>query len=92
MVNMLKCDELLVILQEECAEVSQIISKIHRYGLRGYNPLTSEYNDDLLHKEVGDLLCMVDLCIEKNILDPKLLRVEIDNKVSKLKEWSSLYE
>jgi hypothetical protein len=86
----LNCDELLVILQEECAEVSQIISKIHRYGLRGYNPITSEYNDDLLHKEIGDLLCMIELCIEKRLLNEDELTVHIKQKREKLKKWSNL--
>ena len=61
----LNCDELLVILQEECAEVTQVISKIHRFGLYNFNPITEEHNNNLLHKEVGDLLCMIEL-MKKN--------------------------
>lgn len=83
-------NELLVILQEECAEVSQVISKIHRYGLYSYNPITQESNDKLLHKEIGDLLCMIDLCIEQNVLDDKVIQEQKKLKRAKLKEWSTL--
>lgn len=87
----LNCDEALLILQEECAEVIQVISKIHRYGLRGYNPVTAEYNDELLHKEVGDLLCMIDICLEKGILNETDLEFYKDQKRDKLKQWSNLW-
>jgi NTP pyrophosphatase (non-canonical NTP hydrolase) len=86
----LNCDEALVILQEECGEVIQIISKIHRYGLHGYNPITKEYNDELLHKEIGDLLCMIDLCIKHNILKEADLEFYKEQKREKLKKWSNL--
>ena len=86
----LDCNEALVILQEECGEVIQIISKIHRYGLRGYNPITAEYNDELLHKEIGDLLCMIDLCIKHNILKEADLEFYKEQKLEKLKQWSNL--
>lgn len=83
-------NELLVILQEECAEVSQVISKIHRYGLYSYNPITHESNDKLLHKEIGDLLCMIDLCIEQSLLDQQTLEEQKKLKRAKLKHWSTL--
>lgn len=85
-----KMNELLVILQEECAEVSQVVSKIHRYGLYSYNPITQEANDELLHKEVGDLLCMIDLCIEQNILSAEVLNEQKLKKREKLKTWSNV--
>ena len=86
----LNCDELLVILQEECAEVTQVISKIHRFGLYNFNPIIEEHNNNLLHKEVGDLLCMIELCVEKKILDEKELTHYIAEKRKKLKKWSNL--
>jgi hypothetical protein len=88
--SVLQCDEALVILQEECAEVIQVISKMHRFGLRGYNPITAEYNDQLLNKEVGDLLCMIDICIKNNILKEADLEFYKDQKRDKLKKWSNL--
>ena len=87
----LQCDEALVILQEECAEVIQVISKIHRFGLRGYNPVTAEYNNELLHKEIGDLLCMIDICMKQNILKEADLEFYKDQKRDKLIQWSNVY-
>ena len=86
----LNCDEVLIILQEECAEVIQIISKIHRFGLYNYNPVSDEYNDELLHKEVGDLLCIIDLCIKKKILREEDLIFHHEQKLEKLKKWSNI--
>jgi NTP pyrophosphatase (non-canonical NTP hydrolase) len=83
-------NELLVILQEECAEVSQVISKIHRFGMNAQHPDTKEHNIDDLHKEVGDLLCMVELCIEKGILSEKELLLYTAMKREKLKRWSNI--
>lgn len=83
-------NELLVILQEECAEVSQVISKIHRFGMEAQNPETREHNIDALHKEVGDLLCMVELCIEKGILSEEELFLYTAMKREKLKKWSNI--
>jgi NTP pyrophosphatase (non-canonical NTP hydrolase) len=83
-------NELLVILQEECAEVSQVISKIHRFGMDAQHPDTKEHNIDDLHKEVGDLLCMVELCIEKGILSEKELFLYTAMKREKLKRWSNI--
>lgn len=86
----LQSNEALVILQEECAEAIQVISKIHRYGLRGYNPITAEFNDELLHKEIGDVLCMIDICIKNHILKEADLEFYKEQKRDKLKQWSNL--
>jgi NTP pyrophosphatase (non-canonical NTP hydrolase) len=83
-------NEILVILQEECAEVSQVISKIHRFGIEAQNPDTKEYNIDTLHKEMGDLLCMVEICLEKGILSEEDLLFYKDQKREKLKKWSNI--
>jgi hypothetical protein len=55
--------EILGLLQEECAEVIQIASKIRRFGEESYHPndplkLT---NITLLENEIGDVRCMVNL-------------------------------
>lgn len=83
-------NETLVILQEECAEVSQIISKIHRFGLDSKPPVGNETNHVLLHKEVGDLICMINICVEKGILNPDTLEQFVHEKREKLKIWSNL--
>ena len=83
-------NEALVILQEECAEVSQIISKIHRFGLESKPPTSNDTNIDILHKELGDMLCMVKICVEKGILNIDTLEKYIVEKEEKLKIWSNL--
>ena len=83
-------NEALVILQEECAEVSQIISKIHRFGLESKPPTSNDKNIDILHKELGDMLCMVKICVEKGILNIDTLEKCIVEKEEKLKIWSNL--
>ena len=76
--------ETLVIAQEECAEVIQVISKMQRFGI-------DDANRQKLTAEVGDLLCMVDLMIEQNLIDANLTPA-IEAKRTKLKQWSSIIE
>jgi NTP pyrophosphatase (non-canonical NTP hydrolase) len=85
-------EEALGILQEECAEVIQEVSKIRRFGLD-----TTHYKTGLLHKtmleiEVGDVLALVDILIEQGILTLEGLEIAKKNKKLKLKEWSNIYE
>jgi NTP pyrophosphatase (non-canonical NTP hydrolase) len=79
-----KLHETLIITQEECAEVIQVISKIMRFGL--------DENDHRLESELGDLLCMVDLLMEQNIIDPYKLEIAKHAKRNKLKKWSNILE
>jgi hypothetical protein len=62
--------ELLGILQEECAEVIQIISKIRRFGLQSYNPYIegANTNEVLLMQELGDVLAIVGLLQDSGLL------------------------
>ena len=85
-----KVEEALIILQEECAEVIQSISKIKRFGLdEAYEG--QETNRTRLHKEVGDALALVDYLIEQEILEhTTLLQCKVD-KINKLKKFSNLY-
>jgi len=67
-------DECLCTLQEECAEVVQIISKARRFGDDGRNPANGKTNKELIHVEIGDMLTMVDFLTEEGYLDPHLLQ------------------
>jgi len=75
-------EELLVILMEECAEVTQEASKLIRFGHSDF---------DRIEKELGDLLCMVELMCRRDMIDSSVLMDHIDAKKEKLKEWSSLH-
>jgi hypothetical protein len=83
-------NETLVILQEEAAEVIQAISKIHRFGINNINPITNESSLETLHKELGDLQCMIHLCIDQGIIDPHRLQHYTLAKREQLKLWSNI--
>ena len=87
-----KIAEALGILQEECAEVIQEVSKIRRFGLDEVSHHTNVSHRATLEMEVGDVLCLVDYLIENEILDPTRLGLAKRNKQAKLKKWSKIYE
>ena len=63
--------EVLLITQEECAEVTQAISKVFRFGIDGsYNERT---NIERLTEELGDLHCMIELMVESGLINRKEL-------------------
>jgi len=85
-----KQKEILVITQEECAEVIQEISKIFRFGI------DNQHKSGVLHKEkleqeIGDLLAMIDLMFEYQLIDTANMQSAIQNKKDKLKIWSNIY-
>ena len=79
-----KVKEALVITQEECAEVIQVISKIFRFGL--------DENDHRLEDEIGDLLCMIEILVNLGVVKQNKLDLAKRIKTEKLKKWSKLYE
>lgn len=75
----------MIIAQEECAEVIQAISKIMRFGFDDkYKKLT---NRQRLSEEVGDLLCMIDLLIDKGVVVRDHVEDARVQKIKKLKKW-----
>ena len=77
--------ELLVITMEECGELSSACSKLLRFG----NEV--KHLDNIL-QEAGDVLCMVSLLLEYGFVDEEQLQEATQNKLKKLKEWSSLVD
>lgn len=73
--------EILVILMEECAEVTQEASKILRFG--------SE-DKDRIEKEIADVLTMVELLSRHDYIDVSVLEDHIQAKLDKLREWSRI--
>lgn len=88
-----KVKEILLITQEECAEVTQAISKVFRFGLneRWPEPINPT-NKERLEEEVGDLLCMIDIMVEHGIISDEKLNKARNNKRQKLKTWSSIFK
>ena len=86
-----KTNEALVILQEECAEVIQEVSKCFRFGINDLNKDGIRHST-VLEKEVADMLCMVDILVDQGVLDTARLAEGKREKQIKLKKWSKLYE
>ena len=80
------------ILQEECAEVIQAVSKISRFGKAGYKYGETQTNLEHLEEELGDMLAMIDIMLELNVISLDNLQVAKIAKIEKLKKWSTIYE
>ena len=81
-------DEIMLIAQEECAEVTQAISKVFRFGIDGeHNGKTNKHR---LEEELGDLLCMIELMVEKDIVDAEAVAYARVAKKTKLATWSNI--
>ena len=82
--------EILLITQEECAEVSQAISKVFRFGMDDeYKGIT---NREHLEEEIGDLMCMIDLLIENGIISESAVMTAKNEKMNKLMTWSGIFK
>ncbi len=83
--------EILIILQEECAEVIVEISKCFRFGPDQMMQGVDETNIQRLQKELGDLLAMVELIMEQNVgITHQGMQEAKKAKFQKLKQWSNL--
>jgi NTP pyrophosphatase (non-canonical NTP hydrolase) len=83
--------EVLLILQEECAEVTQAISKCFRFGPDQLKPGKERTNINMLEEEIGDLMAMVELLTDMNIgVTVEGVQQAKKNKFEKLKQWSNL--
>ena len=81
-----KTDEILLILQEECAEVIQAVSKIKRFG--------EANNIDNLKMELADLQCMINLALKFGAVKFEIgeMQKRISDKELKLRKFSKIYE
>ena len=86
-----KQKEVMLIAQEECAEVIQAISKVFRFGMDDVHPTTNKSNRDSLEEEVGDLLCMIELLQQYGIVNAKNVLNANVSKRNKLKKWSNIF-
>ena len=83
--------ETLGILQEECAEVIQNVSKCRRFGLENKYLNGEGTQRENLEKEIGDVLAMVDILMDQGVLSGAALDKAIENKKQKLRTWSKIY-
>lgn len=84
--------ETLDILQEECAEVIQAVSKCRRFGFENYKPGEPKTNRQHLEEELGDMLAMIDIMLAKNVISSDNLEIAKMAKIEKLKKWSKIYD
>ena len=82
--------EILNILQEECAEVIQAVSKIRRFGINSKGPNGDyKYNNlEQLEVELGDLMQMVHLLYENGYIEEENVMGHAEAKREKLRRWS----
>ena len=83
--------EILLIAQEECAEVVQAISKCFRFGFDEKHPDQDRNNKQRLEEEVGDLMCMIEIMSDKGIIDYMQVFNAKNAKYQKLETWSNIF-
>ena len=83
--------ETLLILMEECAEVTQAISKCFRFGPDQLKPGKDRTNLSMLEEEIGDLMAMIELLFDCKVVitDQGIFEAKM-KKFEKLKQWSNL--
>lgn len=86
-----KDSEALLILQEECSEVIQAVSKIFRFGLNNFKPGKPKTNIEHLEEELGDMLCLIEILYDRGLIRPDKIEQALEAKKHKLKIYSGLY-
>lgn len=82
--------EILLILQEESAEVIQAVSKVFRFGWD--SEWDGQTNKEHLEEEVGDYLAMVQIMVDTGMIDTFAIDNAKKNKIEKLKKWSTIFK
>ena len=82
--------EILLILQEESAEVIQAVSKVFRFGWD--SEWDGQTNREHLEEEVGDYLAMVQIMVDTGMIDTFAIDTAKRNKIEKLKKWSTIFK
>lgn len=77
-------NEILTILNEECAEVIQASCKLQRFGLDDKKNLAH------LETEISDLLAMVLILYHNGVISEDKVLKGITKKLVKLKKWSDI--
>lgn len=85
-------NEVMDILQEECAEVIQAVSKIRRFGIDNHKPGKPKTNREHLEEELGDLYAMINILQELDIVSWTNIERAAEAKREKLKTWSTIFE
>jgi NTP pyrophosphatase (non-canonical NTP hydrolase) len=87
-----KLTETLVILMEECAEVTQAASKILRFGKDSVHPDDNIPNRDKLVAEIGDLLAIIKILVYHGVFSEDELVTKAEEKMVRLEKWSTIFK
>ena len=71
----------MIITMEECGELIEACSKAIR---------CENYKDERLTEEVGDVLFLIDLMIDRGLVTSEDISNRMEIKKEKLKKWSNL--
>jgi NTP pyrophosphatase (non-canonical NTP hydrolase) len=82
--------EVMDILQEECAEVIQAVSKISRFGIDNFKPGKAKTNREHLEEELGDMIAMICILEKMGVVNQDALELATKAKIEKLKKWSTI--
>ena len=82
--------EVMDILQEECAEVIQAVSKINRFGIDNFKPGKAKTNREHLEEELGDMIAMICILEKMGVVHQDALETATKAKIQKLKKWSTI--
>lgn len=87
-----KAQEILDILQEECAEVIVEISKCRRFGLDSVHHKTGLQHKKMLEQEIADMLVLIDLLEQSGLIDRSSVEACKEEKIKKLQKWSTIFQ
>ena len=76
--------ERIILLMEECAEVTQRCAKILRFGWDSVQPSSGRNNRDLLEQETGDFMLVFSILTMNNDIDLAKVEKHSHNKIPKL--------
>lgn len=86
-----KVNEILDLLQEECAEVIQAVSKCRRFGIDNKHKSGKTHREELV-QEIGDVALLIELLHAYELYTDSELQGAKISKGQKLAKYSSIYE
>lgn len=86
-----KIEEILDILQEECAEVIVAVSKIRRFGIDNTYKDGGTQREHLV-QELGDVTLLIELLKAHSVYTEQELIDAQRRKATKLTKWSTIYD
>jgi NTP pyrophosphatase (non-canonical NTP hydrolase) len=75
------------LMQEECAEVIQILSKIKRFGFDDTKPGQPLTNRERLEEELGHVLNMFEMMVRRGDVEPDMVEQSKTTKAANIYMW-----